>query len=46
MDYKIMIDAFEGPMDLLLHLIDKAEIDIYDIPINHIAEQFLEYIQN
>lgn len=46
MDYKIMIDAFEGPMDLLLHLIDKAEIDIYDIPINHIAEQFLEYIRH
>lgn len=46
MDYKIMIDAFEGPMDLLLHLIDKAEIDIYDIPINNIAEQFIEYIQH
>jgi len=44
MNYKVMIDAFEGPMDLLLHLIDKAEIDIYDIPINHIAKQFLEYI--
>ncbi|OZV12798.1 segregation/condensation protein A [Tissierella sp. P1] len=44
MDYKITIDAFEGPMDLLLHLIDKAEIDIYDIPINLIAEQFIEYI--
>ncbi|WP_353095861.1 segregation/condensation protein A [Tissierella praeacuta] len=45
MEYKITIDAFEGPMDLLLHLIDKAEIDIYDIPINLIAEQFIEYIQ-
>ncbi|WP_313756473.1 segregation/condensation protein A [Tissierella sp.] len=45
MDYKITIDAFEGPMDLLLHLIDKAEIDIYDIPINLIAEQFIEYIR-
>lgn len=44
MDYKIAIEAFEGPMDLLLHLIDKAEIDIYDIPINLIAEQFLDYI--
>jgi segregation and condensation protein A len=39
-----MIDAFEGPMDLLLHLIDKAQIDIYDIPINHITEQFIQYI--
>lgn len=44
MDYKVTIDAFEGPMDLLLHLIDKAEIDIYDIPISLIAEQFIEYI--
>lgn len=44
MDYKIAIEAFEGPMDLLLHLIDKAEIDIYDIPISLIAEQFLDYI--
>lgn len=42
--YKIMIDAFEGPMDLLLHLIDKAQIDIYDIPINDITEQFIQYI--
>lgn len=45
MDYKIVIDAFEGPMDLLIHLIDKAEIDIYDIPISLIAEQFVEYIR-
>jgi segregation and condensation protein A len=44
MNYKVMIDAFEGPMDLLLHLIDKAEIDIYDIPISLIAEQFVQYI--
>lgn len=45
MEYKIILDAFEGPMDLLLHLIDKAEIDIYDIPINIIAEQFIKYIR-
>lgn len=45
MDYKIEIDVFEGPMDLLLHLIDKAEIDIYDIPISLIAEQFIQYIR-
>lgn len=45
MDYKIELDVFEGPMDLLLHLIDKAELDIYDIPINLIAEQFIEYIR-
>lgn len=42
--YKIIIDAFEGPMDLLLHLIEKTQIDIYDIPINHITEQFIQYI--
>ena len=45
MGYKIEIDVFEGPMDLLLHLIDRAELDIYDIPINIIAEQFIEYIR-
>lgn len=45
MGYKIVIDQFEGPMDLLLHLIDRAEIDIYDIPINKISEQFVEYIR-
>ncbi len=45
MGYKIVIDQFEGPMDLLLHLIDRAEIDIYDIPINKISEQFLEHIK-
>ncbi len=44
MEYKIMIDEFQGPMDLLLHLIDKAEIDIYDIPINKISQQFIDYI--
>lgn len=46
MEYKIMIDEFQGPMDLLLHLIDRAEIDIYDIPINKISEQFINYIRN
>ncbi len=44
MEYKIILESFEGPMDLLLHLIDKAEIDIYDIPINEITEQYLDYI--
>ena len=44
MSYKIMTDAFQGPMDLLLHLIEKAQLDIYDIPINLITEQFIEYI--
>lgn len=44
--YEIKIEKiFEGPMDLLLHLIRKNEVDIYDIPIAMITEQFLEYLQ-
>lgn len=42
--YKVRLDAFEGPMDLLLHLIEKNKIDIYDIPIAEITEQYIEYI--
>ncbi len=44
MSYKIKLDIFEGPLDLLLHLIKKNEVDIYDIPISVITEQYLEYI--
>ncbi|MBZ2173775.1 segregation/condensation protein A [Schnuerera sp. xch1] len=44
MEYKIVLETFEGPMDLLLHLIDKAQIDIYDIPINEVTEQYLDYL--
>lgn len=44
MDYKVKLDVFEGPMDLLLHLIKKNELDIYDIPIAIITEQYLEYL--
>ncbi|MBU5437577.1 segregation/condensation protein A [Tissierella sp. MSJ-40] len=44
MEYKIMLESFEGPLDLLLHLIEKAQIDIYDIPINDITEQYINYI--
>jgi len=42
--YKIKLDTFEGPLDLLLHLIDKEEMDIYDISISKITDQYLEYI--
>lgn len=42
--YSIKLDSFEGPLDLLLHLIDKAEVDIYDIPIADITEQYLQTI--
>jgi segregation and condensation protein A len=41
----IRLEAFEGPLDLLLHLIKKEEVDIWNIPIAHITEQYLEYIQ-
>ena len=40
MDYKIKIDAFEGPLDLLLHLIKESNIDIYDINIEEITKQY------
>ncbi len=41
----VKLEAFEGPLDLLLHLIDKNKVDIYDIPIVDITEQYLEYIR-
>jgi segregation and condensation protein A len=41
----IHLDAFEGPLDLLLHLIKREEIDIWNIPIAHITEQYLQYLQ-
>ena len=41
----VKLEAFEGPLDLLLHLIDKNKIDIYDIPIVEITEQYLEHIR-
>ena len=44
MDYRIKIDEFEGPLDLLLHLIKEANIDIKDIEINEITKQYLDYI--
>ncbi|MDH4185876.1 MAG: segregation/condensation protein A [Nitrospira sp.] len=43
--YQVRIENFEGPLDLLLHLIKKSEINIYDIPIHLIARQYLEYIE-
>jgi segregation and condensation protein A len=44
MGYEVKLDIFEGPLDLLLYLIKKNEIDIYDIPIALITEQYLEQI--
>lgn len=42
--YNVKLDSFEGPLDLLLHLINKAEVDIYDIPVAKITDQYMEYI--
>ena len=42
--YAIKIENFEGPLDLLCHLIDKNKMDIYDIKINQIADQYIEYL--
>lgn len=42
--YRIELESFQGPLDLLLHLIRKNELDIYDIPISEIANQYLAYL--
>ena len=44
MNYSIKIDAFEGPLDLLLHLIKEKNVDIYDISIEEITKSYLDYI--
>ena len=43
-DYKVRLEVFEGPLDLLLYLIKKDEVDIYDIPIELITRQYMEYL--
>ncbi|MCK9555747.1 segregation/condensation protein A [bacterium] len=43
-DYKVRLEVFEGPLDLLLYLIKKDEVDIYDIPVEKITRQYLEYL--
>ncbi|MGH8047776.1 MAG: segregation and condensation protein A [Chthoniobacterales bacterium] len=44
-EYKVKLDIFEGPLDLLLYLIKRDEVDIYDISIERITKQYLEYIE-
>ena len=39
------LDAFDGPMDLLMHLLEKNKIDVYDIPINELTDQYLAYLE-
>jgi len=46
MSLAVKLQAFEGPLDLLLHLIEKNKVDIYDIPIVEITNQYMEYIRN
>lgn len=46
MELTYKLEHFEGPLDLLLHLIEKNKIDIYDIPIIEITEQYLDYVKN
>lgn len=45
MDYKVKLEVFEGPLDLLLYLIKRDEVDIYDISIERITKQYLEYME-
>ncbi len=45
-DISLKLSAFEGPLDLLLHLIEKDKIDIYDIPIVSVTEQYISYLRN
>lgn len=44
-DYNISLEVFEGPLDLLLYLIKKEEVDIHDIPIGRITDQYMEYLR-
>jgi segregation and condensation protein A len=44
MDFRVELDVFRGPLDLLLYLVRKHEVEIVDIPIAMITEQFLEYL--
>jgi segregation and condensation protein A len=44
MTYQVKLQDFEGPLDLLLHLIRKNEFDIYNVPVAQIANQYLEYV--
>ena len=45
MSLSVKLEAFDGPLDLLLHLIEKNKIDIFDIPIVEITEQYMDYVR-
>ena len=44
-EYKVQLDSFAGPLDLLLYLVRKEEVDIYDIPISHVTGQYIQYVE-
>jgi len=44
-EYKVKFEVFEGPLDLLLYLIKKEEVDIYEVNLTRLAQQFIEYIE-
>ncbi len=44
-EYKIQLDVFEGPLDLLLYLIKRDELDIYNIPIERVTQQYMQYLE-
>src|ERR1700677_2763338 len=44
-DYKVQFEVFEGPLDLLLYLIKKEEVDIYEVNLTQLATQFIEYVE-
>lgn len=46
MDYEIILESFEGPLDLLYNLMEKEKVDIYDIPIHKITDQYIDYINS
>ena len=45
MDYRVELDVYNGPLDLLLYLIKRDELDIYDIPISRITDSYMEYLK-
>ena len=45
MDYKVQFDVFEGPMDLLLYLVRKQEVDIYQVNLTQLATEFIQYVE-
>ena len=45
MDYKVQFDVFEGPMDLLLYLVRKQEVDIYQVNLTQLATEFIQFIE-